>query len=245
MPVFLHHLSLACGFLTRLVPARPASDADMAAAVRWFPAAGLLVGIVCWAPFAAGFGRGTPGIQAWAYVLLNFWVTRGLHWDGISDLADAWGSCATGDRFWTILKDSRIGAFGVMGIVIGMGGHYAGAHALLDSDRLGLLVAVPIVGRAACVALAAIVPPGERSTLGRLTCAGADGTAIVFALAASTIALLLAAGPVTLAWAAVACGGVVLGLARLARREGGINGDFMGACIVLCELAVLLAGALA
>lgn len=161
MPTFLHHALLACGFLTRLVPARVATADDMAAAVRWFPLAGLVVGGACWLPFALGLAASHPAIQAWLYVLINLWVTRGLHWDGVADLADAWGSSATGERFWDILKDSRIGAFGVMGLLLGFGGQYIGAHEIFISGRLGVLIAAPIVGRGACVILAALVPPRQ------------------------------------------------------------------------------------
>lgn len=244
MPTFLHHALLACGFLTRLVPARVATADDMAAAVRWFPLAGLVVGGACWLPFALGLAASHPVIQAWLYVLINLWVTRGLHWDGVADLADAWGSSATGERFWDILKDSRIGAFGVMGLLLGFGGQYIGAHEIFISGRLGVLIAAPIVGRGACVILAALVPPGSRSTLGRLTCAGADRIAIGVAATCGMLALLLTTPAITTVTTIAICGAIVTALAHLARREDGINGDFMGACIAGCEGTVLLAASM-
>lgn len=243
MPTFLHHVLLACGFLTRLVPARVASAGDMAAAVRWFPLAGLLVGGACWLPFAMGLAAGHPAIQAWCYVMFNLWITRGLHWDGVADLADAWGSSTTGERFWDILKDSRTGAFGVMGLVLGLGGQFIGAYELFTAGHTGLIIVAPVVGRGACVILAALVAPGTRSTLGRLTCAGADRVAIVIAIACGVLPLFMTTAPVTALTALALCALVIMALARLARREGGINGDFMGTCIVCCEMAVLLAGA--
>ena len=237
----LRGFMLATSFLTCLAPARAASGADMAKAVRWYPLVGLLVGSVCVLPPALGIGAGHPFVQAWLYVLVNLMVTRGLHWDGISDFMDAWGSSATGEKFWNILKDSRIGAFGVMGIVLGMTGQLFAAASLLQGSDFTALIAAPIVGRSACIVLAALVPPGERSTLGRLTHAGADRVTVGMALGMGTCALLLSGGIGTLLFAVAGCSGAVFWLASLGKREQGLNGDFLGSGIVICETITLFA----
>ena len=112
-------LSAAMDFLTRLAPARIHDDATIAASVKYFPVAGMVVGTVCTAPFALGVLRGHPWLQAWLLLCLNLWITRGLHWDGMADIADAWGASGDTQRFWTVIKDSRIGAFGGMALVLG------------------------------------------------------------------------------------------------------------------------------
>lgn len=236
-----HAFLVSGSFLTRLFPARTADTATMAAAVAWFPAVGLVLGAVCVLPFALGLAHGHASIQGWLYAGLYFWLTRGLHWDGWSDLLDAWGSCATGDRFWDIMKDSRVGAFGVMGLVLGLTGQMQLVSTLVDAGHWLALAWAPMAGRAAIIVLAGNVPAGPRSTLGRLTTAGATPAVQAAAAATTIVAGLLLAGPRAVLVALPMVGIVLLGLARLGRREGGINGDFMGAGIVSTELLVMLA----
>lgn len=238
-------LVLSAGFLTRLAPARAATDAEMAAGVAHYPLVGLLTGLVCAGPFLLGLLGGHPWVQALGYAALLLWATRGLHWDGWADLMDAWGSSATGDRFWDILKDSRIGAFGVLGIVFGVLGQMVLAHEVITMGRAGALVWAPVLGRAACVVLAAFVPPGTRSTLGRLTSAGATHTTLLFCTGVAAATGVALAGPPAVLAAALPCACAVAWLAALARREGGLNGDFLGACIILGELSALLGTTLA
>ena len=109
---------LLLSFLSRLVPGKIVPDGDFKRAVPLMPFAGLVIGAVCIAPFYSGLFSGRPWVQAWLFAILNYVVTRGLHWDGVADLSDAWGSNATGPRFWEILKDSRTGAFGVIGLAL-------------------------------------------------------------------------------------------------------------------------------
>lgn len=236
----VHAFLVSGSFLTRLFPARSADTATMAAAVAWFPAVGLVLGAVCVLPFALGIGHGHAAIQGWLYAGLYFWLTRGLHWDGWSDLLDAWGSCATGDRFWDIMKDSRVGAFGVMGLVLGLTGQMQLVSTLLADSRWLALAWAPMAGRTAIIVLAGNVPAGTRSTLGRLTTAGATPVVQAAAAAATIATGLLLAGPRAVLLALPMTGIVLLGLARLGKREGGINGDFMGAGIVATELLVML-----
>lgn len=237
--------ALSAGFLTRLAPARAATDAEMAAGVLHYPLVGLLAGLVCAGPFLLGLFGTHPPVQALGYAALMLWVTRGLHWDGWADLMDAWGSSATGDRFWDILKDSHIGAFGVLGLLFGVLGQVVLAHAVLIMGRGGALVWGPVLGRAACVMLAACAPAAQRSTLGRLTVAGASRTAVLFCTGTAAITGVALVGPGVVLAAALPCACAVAWLTSLARRRGGMNGDFLGACVILGELSALLGAALA
>ncbi|MEG6551942.1 adenosylcobinamide-GDP ribazoletransferase, partial [Desulfocurvibacter africanus] len=112
----------ALAFLTRLVPARLGKPEDLAAAMAWLPAVGLVLGGLLVVPLALGLFSATPWVQAWLLVIANLWATRGLHLDGLADVADGWGSGADGQRFWEIVKDSRLGAFGAMGLLLTLTG---------------------------------------------------------------------------------------------------------------------------
>ena len=144
----------ALGFLTRLGPARLLTPQELAASLPWFPVAGLAMGALLAAPFHFGFLKGHALIQAWLLAGINVFLTRGLHWDGWADLWDAWGSGAQGETFWTVLKDSRTGAFGVMGLVLGLGGQILLYAEVAHAHALAVVVWACVLGRTAAVALA-------------------------------------------------------------------------------------------
>jgi len=232
----------ALGFLTRLGPV--AVNPDMAASVPLFPVVGLTLGAVLAIPFALGLFSGHPLAGAWAYAVGNLALTRGLHLDGFADVADAWGSLARGERFFTIMKDSRIGAFGGMALVVAVSGQICLGAETLSQGLVWALAVAPMVGRAGAVVLMRVCRDLVRPGLGALFLPGATcgNTAFVvlFSLALSGGLLGLRA---TL-WGCLLAGVVVWTLARMARKNGGVNGDFLGAAIVGCELAVLAGGVL-
>ena len=229
-------------------------DAVLARSVACFAVVGLVVGVLCTLPLwlgiagaGSGAGSGSGGISwswAWLYVLLNLWITRGLHYDGLADVGDAWGSGAQGETFWHILRDSRLGAFGGMALFLGLTGTLLGAQVRLEQHCWAALVLAPVFGRCMAVLLAWAAPPRESHSLGGKACAGATAVvALVHAVLAVACALAVAAGygqgvgtVVTLAGSAV----LLWGLRRLAREQGGSSGDFLGTAIVGGEVVFLL-----
>ncbi|GAB6037808.1 adenosylcobinamide-GDP ribazoletransferase [Fundidesulfovibrio butyratiphilus] len=240
------HFLTALAFLTRLVPGRHIREADLAPSVAWFPLAGLAVGALCVAPVALGLYSAAPGLAGWLTVALALWITRGLHADGLSDLADAWGSSARGERFWSIMKDSRVGAFGVMALVLGLGGFAQALGLLAARGDFGAMALCFLLGRLGACALLAVgrslAQKGlSRPGLGALFHPGATPAALAFALVQAVAVGLVLAGPRPLLAGLAATAVVVWALARLARAVGGVNGDFVGAAVVLAELGAALA----
>lgn len=234
---------MAMGFMTRLGPARTASPTELAGTMQAFPAVGATLGLLWIAPFALGLGRGHSFVQAWLLAGWAFWLTRGLHDDGLADVSDAWGSGARGERFWAILKDSRIGAFGVVGLVLAYSGRIVLAEPLFAAGAWGSLVFAPVLGRLAALALAWLGRDLSRPGLGQLFLAGASGPVLAAGLAQTCLLGLLIAPGRVLVLALVLALVVVLGFKRLAGAQGGLNGDFLGAATTLGELAALLAAA--
>lgn len=239
---FFRNYLAALGFLTRLGPV--AINPDMAACVPLFPVVGATLGLVLAAPLALGLFAGHPLAGAWAYAVANLALTRGLHLDGFADVADAWGSLASGDRFFTIMKDSRIGAFGGMALVVALAGQICLGAELLTAGRVWVLALAPTLGRAGAVVLMRACRDLARPGLGSLCLPGATGPNTLFAVGFAAALGLLWAGALPLVWGCGLCGLVLWRLARLARKNGGINGDFLGAAIIGCELAVLAGGVL-
>ncbi|MGE4551705.1 MAG: adenosylcobinamide-GDP ribazoletransferase, partial [Desulfovibrionaceae bacterium] len=186
-----------------------------------------------------------PGPAAWLLVAGLAWLTRGLHLDGLADVLDGSAAHAEPERFWRIVKDSHIGAFGVIGMVLALLG-----QATLLTDCLGrhLYGALPFAlaaGRCAAVVLACLRRSLARPGLGGLFLAQATPGRTILVSAATLAAGLLLTSPAATALAALLAAAPLAALARLATRVQGCNGDFLGAAITTAELTTLLAITLA
>lgn len=104
----------AFAFLSILAPSKNFSQEEMQKGVVYFPFVGFVLGLICTvlSSFLLFFTKNTY-LSAFSYLVLMFFLTRGLHYDALADVADAWGSYQRGLRFREILKDSHIGSFGV------------------------------------------------------------------------------------------------------------------------------------
>lgn len=251
---FLHG-GHALAFLSRLnlIPCR--SEEELRAATPWFPLAGLFLGLL-WAGggfclfqyFArpAGLPSPFPALLAgWGWLCLSVWVTRGLHWDGMTDLGDACGSGAQAERFWQILRDSRMGAFGGMSLCMGLIGQWLCAAAHMQQAHWLLLALAPAWGRTASLWLAGTTPPHGDGMLGRLVCASMTPARLRWSLlCGGCLALLPLLDGLSWQRLPLLCVGQWLlhrWFAATARRHGGISGDFFGASIESAQLWFLLA----
>ena len=238
-------------------------------ALAWFGPAGLVLGCIWTLPALAlpelfGWGDGTANaapqwpqalLAGWIWLFLSVWTTSGLHWDGTADLGDAEGSGATGERFRQILADSRLGAFGALRLLLVFGGEwcFVSWHAArvfaATSPAPAVALALPLVlapawGRGAAVLLAHMGAPRKGPGLGALACAAArPGIRALYRIAG----LAVCAGLVMLGLPFWRAGLLLLAqmlllrrVAALARREGGLSGDFFGAAIEEGTLCFLL-----
>ena len=237
MPRFLN----ALGFLTRLGPSRGLDPNQAAGSLAAFPLVGLVLGLILTAVPALGLFSGHSQVQAWIMVLAGVWLTRGLHLDGVADLCDAVGAVLDPARFWTILKDSRTGAFGALGLILALTGQRAALSGLIEGRAYGALIFAPILGRTAAVLLGTFSRDLLRPGLGQFFMQIVPEQTLALVLG-QTVLLGLFLVPVKAqitAWALMAAGLAVL--LRLGRRVNGINGDFLGAAIVWGEMAAALA----
>ncbi len=232
---------LAAGFLTRLAPSRVVQPEELGRSLSYFPLVGLAVGLVLTVPWLLGLAVEHPWLQAWLWLAGSMYITRGLHWDGWVDLWDAWGSGAQGEHFWEVLKDSRMGAFGGMGLFMGLTGQLLLVHHACQGQAWGALIWAPVLGRTAAPILAwtgrGLQRPGLANAF--LCAAQAWRLLLVMGLAAFAGLLLVPGKSFLLAWALLLAGLMVL--TRLAKHQQGLNGDFLGAAIIWGELSVLLA----
>ena len=109
---------LACQMLTRFPAARGVDYAPEldAAAVRYYPAVGILVGLAGGAVFAASYGLFGPFSAAVLSLAATALLTGAMHEDGLADTADGIGGGRTAERALAIMRDSRIGVYGVLAL---------------------------------------------------------------------------------------------------------------------------------
>ena len=239
-----HGFCAALSFLSRLGAARERSEEEMRASMAFYPLVGLLLGFLALVPVWL-VPAGYFWLKAWVFSVLLLWLTRGLHWDGLGDLADALGSGRSDEGFQEVLKDSRSGVFAVLAVVFCALGYVFVVQSLLLRETWLPLALAPAFARCLPLYVSNLSRPNAASSLGRLMERGVDlKVAVAWTCALALIAVL--AGYILAALLALVISAALLyWLLNLAERHGGYNGDFMGAGIVLVELGVLLAFTLA
>ncbi|MXP64139.1 adenosylcobinamide-GDP ribazoletransferase [Roseomonas sp. M0104] len=234
-------LAAAFGLLTRLpvgaLPQPPDAAGYARAAWAW-PLAGAAVGALGGAAQALLTAAGLPPALAAPWALAAMLLASGaLHEDGLADTADGFGGARNPARKLEIMRDSRIGSFGALALVLSLALR-GGALAELAAP-LPAMAAAGALARLAMLLPLLALPPARRdglaAGLGRPPLAAALGA---LAVAAILAALLLPAGAALLALGAALAGAAAL--AALAGSQiGGQTGDVLGASAVLAECAAL------
>ena len=135
-------------------------DEDFSSALSWFPVVGLILGVIL---YVIAILWNTLPFDQWnwgcAIVLSVFliWLTRGLHMDGLADWADSLGGFDRGKRL-AIMKDSSLGAFGVMAITLGIIFKLIAFERLLSSGSFIFLIIIPVISRDMLVELQTTLP---------------------------------------------------------------------------------------
>lgn len=230
-------LRLAISFLT-IIPAygnRIADDREMANSLTFYPLVGLLVGAFL-ALLAYLFHWLALGISGDA-LLIVAWIiiTGGLHLDGLMDTADGLFSGKDRDRKLEIMRDSRVGAMGVMALAALLILKLSFLNGIPYPEKIWVLVLAPALGR--CMLLyACCLYPYARSGpgLGKTFAEQASKLHIIIATIILLAACLYLHGIYGLVFVLIAAF-IVLGvMAWIGRILGGLTGDTYGA---VCELA--------
>jgi len=225
----------ALRLLTRLP--LPASDVIPGPQAAWaWPVAGLVVGGlaaligVLVLPLGAGVAA--------AFVLgAQAMMTGAMHEDGLADTFDGlWGGWDRARRL-AIMKDSHIGTYGVLALLLVVLVRWSAVAALLMAGAWGAVVAVAVLSRAPMAVLMAAMPnargTGLAQSVGRVPALAAS-VAVAIGLGA---ALVFGAAGLMAALAVVGVVGALAGVARV--KIGGQTGDICGASQQLTEAAAL------
>lgn len=231
------------------VPARRIDRPAAAVALAVVPVVGVVLGGLLGAGAAGLVAAGAPGLLAGLVAVgLGAAATRGLHLDGLADLADGLGSHGDAERTLAVMRDPGTGAFAVIWLVVVLGIQATAFGALAERALAERGPAAAVVGGALALGLGRAafawvarrgVPAASPDGLGALVA----GTQPAWRAPVWAVVLTGAAFPVlglravlaTLLAAVV----VVLVAAHARRRLGGVSGDVFGACAELAATVAL------
>ncbi|WP_207101909.1 adenosylcobinamide-GDP ribazoletransferase [Paracoccus shandongensis] len=230
---------LAVILLTRVPFGRLRDPVPPLGAAAWaFPLAGLPVGLIAgavmWAALAAGL---SPLIAGGLALGAQVMATGALHEDGLADICDGFWGGATRERRLQIMRDSRIGSYGTVGLVLTLGLRWLGLAALAEAQAVAAVVAVAMASRVAPVVLMAGLPAARADGLGAQGGTVGIRAVLLAALIGGLPMLVVPQGAAALVFAALA----VTALALVARQKiGGQTGDVLGAGQQAAEIGLLL-----
>ncbi|WP_416828832.1 adenosylcobinamide-GDP ribazoletransferase [Ectobacillus polymachus] len=146
-------------FLTRIpVPTIQSSKQDWQKSAVYFPIVGLIIGGVLFI-VSALLGKVVPETaSAFLVVLVWIWITGGLHIDGWMDLADGFGSNRSKEETLEIMKDSRVGAMGVIAGICLIIGKIIAVYELTRFHLPIILVLCPFYARFLLISAIRLLP---------------------------------------------------------------------------------------
>ena len=153
---------VAIQFLTRIpVPSFNHYDPQwLHQSSRYFPAVGLLIGVLCAGVFWLGSILFTPLVAAVISTAFGIKLTGAFHEDGLADSCDGLGGGLTRERTLEIMKDSRLGTYGVLGLVSAL----LLKISLLAAMPVSVAIVALIIGHTAsrlfCISLLTLLPYG-------------------------------------------------------------------------------------
>lgn len=235
---------LVTAFRTLTILPIPGKDAErMASALPWFPIVGLTLGLIVYSSASAvdyAASHKWPEVTAFTALVAGIFLTRGFHLDGLSDWADSFGSITDKKRMLEIMKDSRVGVFGVLALICVCLGKWIALVRLWQLHAGCWIIAAYVISRTMQVELATSLPYARPE----------GGTAKDFVKGSRTfqrvLALVLAGiilyiimdvnGLVLVAVGLITCR--LFGFWCM-KRLGGITGDTLGACSEIIEFVIL------
>lgn len=240
---------MAVQFLTRVpVPWLARLDGARAgdAFVRstgWLPLVGTGIGIVTATVFALGQIWWPPLVALLVALAVEAWLTGAFHEDAVADFCDAFGAARDAETTRRIMKDSRIGSYGALGLGLAVALRVAATLAVPGSVGLYAIVAAAGIARWSAVLLMAMAPPattgeGVAKDIGRLPRRSFWLAAVTVLPAIGLLATMTGGGVVI---ALILLGVMLAWIARgIRRRIGGSTGDCLGFAAYAAQVLVLL-----
>ncbi len=217
------------------------SEENLAQSIRYFPLVGSVVGIVGASVFMLFMLVFSQGVSVTAALISMLAVTGALHEDGVSDFFDGFGGAYTRERILEIMKDSHVGAYGVISLVLLLLAKFSLLTSITPEKVPLVLIAAHTSSRFVAVALMKSSSYARtensksahsRRSLSRTTVV----TAFVFG-----VLPLVFIPPLVSAVAAIVYAIILFALKHYVEKKiGGFTGDVLGTLQQFCEIAFYL-----
>jgi adenosylcobinamide-GDP ribazoletransferase len=239
----LAEFAVVTAFFTRIPVAAPTCRGGWLAEAAWaFPLVGAGIGAVAALAFLVAQLVGLGDLPvALSAVFAGIALTGALHEDGLGDTADGLVGGHDRDHALAVMRDSRLGTFGVLAIVLSVLLRTAALARIGDAVHAGLaLIAAHAASRGALPVAMRVMAPARADGLG-VEAGRPSAPAAIASVTISVLISLAAFGPTRGAIALGAAGASVFAAGMLAqRRIGGYTGDVLGAFQQIGEIVVLL-----
>jgi adenosylcobinamide-GDP ribazoletransferase len=233
----------ALSFLTILPTGRniPVDEKSLARSMAFFPLVGLVIGLFLAIGHYLFYLILPPSISLWLILGLLALLTRGLHLDGFADTMDGLASGGTREKILEVMKDSRIGAFGVISLILLIGAKYLALDQIPNSSIPKSLILMAVLGRNSMVLVCYRSPYARpEGGLAKPFVENLAAHEMVFSLASAFGIALLLMGMKGVA--------LFLGISLFCvayrffftKKLGGVTGDVLGAANELAELLCLI-----
>ncbi len=237
------------GFLTAVrflsvvpVPAGEGEDnSSFQASLYWFPLVGLLLGaVVAGVVQVLGIFVSVPvPVLAMCSIVLSAGLTGCLHLDGLADSGDGLLCARPRERALEIMRDSRIGAMGVIALILVLLTRYASLSTVPLSAVVPSVLMMPIAGRTAILLSMSVLPYARaKGGLGGLFYSGNSRRAATVGLIFCIVTGLLVSWQISLLVVAATVVTVAVFSLWCFKKLGGATGDTLGAVCELTECAV-------
>jgi len=233
----------ALSFLTILPVDQPSlpEEKGLARSMTFFPLVGLLIGLLLTVAYLILSFLFSKSLALWLTLGCLALLTRGLHLDGFADTIDGFAAGGPKEKILEVMRDSRIGAFGVVGLILLIGAKYLALDQITGPSIPGSLILMTVMGRNSMVWVC-FRSPYARTGEGLAKPFAENLTSREMILSsASAIAMGLMVGGLegVLAFIGIGLFSLAFRLFFL-RKLNGITGDVLGAANELSEVLCLV-----
>jgi len=240
--IFLRSIAEAIRFLTVIpVPGKPPEKKTLIPAV--YPAAGLFIGLIISATaYAVSF---LPFLLLNSVIIISvkIAVTGGLHYDGIADLADGIGGFRSREKRLEIMKDSRVGSFGVIAVVLMIILQVSAIYELLNGNYslniYYVLISAPVLSRGLIPLVMRLFRSARKEGMGAENKNSAVLTSVISSVAIVFIILFLLNGPAGIIILTAVSAVILFSALYISKILGGLTGDVYGALIEFADFLVI------
>lgn len=232
----------AISFLTILPVGRRliSEDRELARSMAFFPLVGLLIGLMLCAGYYLLSLLFLKPLVIWLTIGLLAILTQGLHLDGLADTVDGLASGGTREKILEVMRDSRIGPFGVMSLIMLIGAKYLALVQIPTPVLYTSLILMTVMGRNSMVLVCYRSPYARSEGLGKPFSENLRFREMAISLLSTFgMALLLTGTKGILVFLGVGLFGLGYRFFFI-RRLGGVTGDILGAANEISELLTLL-----